>query len=89
MNFHNMQHRSLCKATNVSEASNRPPTEQLRIGHSLTWAINVFATTSGGEKVFMAKWDTKDSFWRLDCELGSGTLPMSYQITAEQAKHSS
>ena len=37
---------------------------------SLSQIIHVFAQAGPDDKVFMAKWDIKDSFWPLDCEKG-------------------
>jgi hypothetical protein len=39
-----------------------------QIGHSLSCIIHALASTADDKKVFMAKWDIKDGFWRLDCE---------------------
>lgn len=36
-----------------------------QMGHSLQRIIHAFATAEEGAKVFMAKWDVKDGFWRL------------------------
>ena len=41
-----------------------------QIGHSLQRIIHAFATSDPDAKIFMAKWDIKDGFWRLDCEEG-------------------
>jgi hypothetical protein len=41
-----------------------------QIGHSLQRIIHAFATADDDAKIFMAKWDIKDGFWRLDCEQG-------------------
>jgi hypothetical protein len=41
-----------------------------QLGHSLLRVINTFATAPATAKIFMAKWDIKDSFWHLDCEAG-------------------
>lgn len=41
-----------------------------QIGHSLKRLIYAFAETGEDEKVFMAKKDIKDGFWRLDCQEG-------------------
>lgn len=41
-----------------------------QIGHSLQRIIHAFAAADDDAKFFMAKWDIKDSFWRLDCEQG-------------------
>ena len=41
-----------------------------QIGHSLQRIIHAFAAADEDAKIFMAKWDIKDGFWRLDCEQG-------------------
>jgi hypothetical protein len=38
-----------------------------QIGHSLGRIIHAFAAASDDSVIFMAKWDIKDGFWRLDC----------------------
>ncbi len=41
-----------------------------QIGESLSRIIHAFAEVDPTAKVFMAKWDIKDGFWRMDCEEG-------------------
>jgi hypothetical protein len=41
-----------------------------QLGHSLQRIIHAFATAPTDAKIFMAKWDIKDGFWRLDCAEG-------------------
>jgi len=41
-----------------------------QLGHSLMRMIHAFAQADENAKIFMAKWDIKDGFWRLDCEDG-------------------
>ena len=41
-----------------------------QIGHSLMRVVHAFAETDDDEKIFMAKWDIKDGFWRMACEHG-------------------
>ena len=41
-----------------------------QIGHVLPRIIHAFASAGDEDKIFMAKWDIKDGFWRLDCEQG-------------------
>lgn len=56
----------------VNEASikSAPQGAINQMGYSLSRIIHAFASTSEDEKVFMAKWDIKDGFWRLDCAAG-------------------
>jgi hypothetical protein len=41
-----------------------------QLGHALSRIIHAFAEAPEDAKVFMAKWDIKDGFWRIDCEVG-------------------
>ena len=41
-----------------------------QMGHALQRVIHAFAEASLDEKVFMAKFDIKDGFWRLQCQEG-------------------
>ena len=41
-----------------------------QIGHVLPRIIHAFASADEHAKIFMAKWDIKDGFWRLDCKQG-------------------
>ena len=41
-----------------------------QLGHSLMRLIHAFAEAGPDDKIFMAKWDVKDGFWRLDCKEG-------------------
>ena len=38
-----------------------------QMGHTLQRIIHAFAQADPEAKIFMAKWDIKDGFWRLDC----------------------
>jgi hypothetical protein len=39
-----------------------------QLDHALTRIIHAFAKTKDEAPIFMAKWDIKDGFWRLDVE---------------------
>jgi hypothetical protein len=39
-----------------------------QMGHTLSCIIHAFAEADEDSKIFLAKWDIKDGFWRLDCE---------------------
>ncbi len=41
-----------------------------QLGHALSRIIHAFAKAEEDAKIFMAKWDVKDGFWQLDCEVG-------------------
>jgi hypothetical protein len=49
-----------------------------QLGHALQRIIHAFAAAPPADPIFMAKWDIKDGFWRLDCGEGeSTTSPVS------------
>ena len=56
----------------VNEASikSAPKGSIDQIGHSLSRIIHAMATAPPDARVFMAKWDIKDGFWRMDCAAG-------------------
>ena len=41
-----------------------------QMGHALSRLIHAFAHAPEDAKIFAAKWDIKDGFWRLDCQEG-------------------
>ena len=41
-----------------------------QLGHVLSHIIHAFAETNPDAAIFMAKFDTKDGFWHLDCTTG-------------------
>ena len=41
-----------------------------QLGECLTRIIHAFVEASDDAKRFMAKWDIKDGFWRMDCRVG-------------------
>ena len=53
---------------NVTTIKTAPKGAINQLGHSLTRIILAFAETEEDAHIFMAKWDIKDGFWRLDAE---------------------
>jgi hypothetical protein len=47
-----------------------PPGAIDQIGECLSRIIHAFAEADDAAKIFMAKWDIKDGFWRMDCAEG-------------------
>jgi len=41
-----------------------------QIGECLSRIVHAFAEASEDTKIFMAMWDIKDGFWRMDCRAG-------------------
>ena len=57
-------------AVNDSTTKTAPSASVDQLGHSLVRLIHAFAEAGPTDKIFMAKWDVKDGFWRLDCADG-------------------
>jgi hypothetical protein len=41
-----------------------------QLEHALSHIIHLFAEARNDAKIFMAKWDIKDGFWRMTCKAG-------------------
>jgi hypothetical protein len=41
-----------------------------QMGHILSRILHAFTKAEDYAKIFMAKWDIKDGFWWMDCEVG-------------------
>ena len=65
-----LQDGSEVPAVNDTTEKTAPRGAVDQLGHSLKRLIHAFAEAEPGDKVFMAKWDIKDGFWRLDCQEG-------------------
>ena len=61
---------SLIPSVNDTTIKTAPAASTEQLGHSLARLIHAFAESGPDEKVFMAKWDVKDGFWRLQCQQG-------------------
>jgi hypothetical protein len=61
---------SVVPSVNDSTTKTAPRGAIDQIGHSLQRIIHAFATADENDKIFMAKWDIKDGFWRLNCKTG-------------------
>ncbi len=57
-------------SVNDSTTKTAPSGAINQIGHSPQQIIHVFAEADKNDKIFMAKWDIKDGFWRLDAQAG-------------------
>jgi hypothetical protein len=56
-----------------------------QIGESLSRIIYAFSKANKDAKTFMAKWDIKDGFWRMDCE-NREEWNLVYVLPQEQGK---
>ena len=57
-------------AVNDTTIKSAPKEAINQLGECLTRIIHAFAETDNDAKIFMAKWDIKDGFWRMDCREG-------------------
>ena len=57
-------------AVNDTSTKTAPKGAIDQIGHALKRIIHAFAEAEEEDKIFMAKWDIKDGFWRLQCREG-------------------
>jgi hypothetical protein len=55
-------------AVNDSTTKTAPGGAINQLGHALQPVIHAFAESTDNDKKFMAKWDIKDGFWRLDAK---------------------
>ena len=55
-------------SVNESSVKTAPKGAIDQMGQGLNRIIHAMAQAAPDEKVFMAKWDIKDGFWRLDCQ---------------------
>ncbi len=54
-------------------------------GECLACIVHAFAETDPEAKIFMAKWDVKDGFWRMDCAEGK-EWNFAYNLLQEEGK---
>ena len=57
-------------SVNATTVKTAPKGSVDQLGHALNRLIHAFATTPLEDPIYMAKWDIKDGFWRLDCKEG-------------------
>jgi hypothetical protein len=57
-------------AVNNTTVKSAPKGAIDQIGECLSRIVHAFAEASEDAKIFMAKWDNKDGFWRMDCRKG-------------------
>ncbi len=61
---------SLRPSVNDTTVKTAPCGAVNQLGHSLARMIHAFAEAKDEEKIFMAKWDVQDRFWRMNCREG-------------------
>jgi hypothetical protein len=65
-----LKNRGVLAAVNNTTVKSAPKGAIDQIGECLSQIVHAFAEASKDAKIFMAKWDIKDGFWRMDCHEG-------------------
>jgi hypothetical protein len=65
-----LSNREVLRSVNESTTLSAPAGAIDQLGHSLMRIIHAFAEAEPEDKVFSAKWDIKDGFWRMQCKEG-------------------
>jgi len=65
-----LKNGGILAAVNDTTIKSAPKGAIDQLGECLTRIIHAFAEASDDAKIFMAKWDIKDGFWRMDCRNG-------------------
>ncbi len=65
-----LKNGGILAAVNDTTIKSAPKGAIDQLGECLTRIIHAFAEASDDAKLFMAKWDIKDGFWRMDCRDG-------------------
>jgi hypothetical protein len=72
LSFHlRLKQGGILPSVNAKKVKTAPKGAIDQLGHSLTRIIHAFAKTEDDARIFMAKWDIKDGFWRMDAEEGA------------------
>jgi hypothetical protein len=72
LSFHlQLKQGGILPSVNATTVKTAPKGAIDQLGHSLTRIIHAFAETEDDARIFMAKWDRKDGFWRMDSEEGA------------------
>ena len=71
LSFHlQLKQGGVLPSVNANTIKTAPKGAIDQLGHTLTRIIHAFAETEDDAKIFMAKWDIKDGFWRMYGEEG-------------------
>ncbi len=72
MSFHlRLKQGGILPSVNATTIKTAPKGTIDQLGHALTHIIHAFAEVEDDARIFMAKWDIKDGFWRMDAEEGA------------------
>jgi hypothetical protein len=62
-----LKNGGVCESVNDTTEKSAPKGAIDQIGECLSRIIHAFSEAAEDAKIFMAKWDIKDGFWRMDC----------------------
>jgi len=65
-----LKNGGILESVNDSTVKMAPRGALDQLGQALSRIIHAFAKAEEDARIFMAKWDIKDGFWRMDCEKG-------------------
>jgi hypothetical protein len=65
-----LKNDGILESVNDSTVKMAPRGALDQLGQALSRIIHAFAKADDNAKIFMAKWDIKDGFWRMHCEKG-------------------
>jgi hypothetical protein len=69
LSFHlQLKQGGILLSVNATTIKTAPKGAIDQLGHSLSRIIHAFAEAEHNTRIFMAKWDIKDGFWRMDAE---------------------
>jgi hypothetical protein len=69
LSFHlRLKQGGILPSVNATTIKTGPKGDIDQLGHSLMRIIHAFVETEDNAWIFMAKWDIKDGFWRMDAE---------------------
>ena len=80
-----MKDGGVIQSVNDASVKTAPKGAIDQLGQSLDRIIHAMAQADEEDKVFMAKWDIKDGFWRLDCQDGE-EWNFAYVLPQEDGK---
>jgi hypothetical protein len=65
-----LKHGGFLNSVNKATVKLAPQGALDQLGHALSQIVHAFTKSDDNAKIFMAKWDLKDGFWRMDYQAG-------------------
>jgi hypothetical protein len=80
-----LKNDNILNSVNDTTIKSAPKGALNQLGHTLSRIIHAFVEADDDAKIFMTKWDIKDGFWRMDCEVGE-EWSFTYMLPQESSK---